>query len=499
MSVAVEAPPQLERLREILGVVADLRHAESVAAWDSRVFMPVRGAPARADVSATLGRLSHERFVSDKVGELLEELRPYEEALDFDSDEASLIRVTRRDWERNSRVPPELVGEMWRSSGLGVAAWDDAKAASDYSVFAPHLERQLELRHRYIECFPPAAEKYDVLLEDYEPGMTAAQVAAIFDEVKEATVPLIDAAPEVDDSFLTGDFDVAAQEEASRRILAAFGYSDEGWRLDVTPHPFQSNPGVGDVRLTTHYRPDDIHSLFSTMHEFGHGVYEWGVDAALARTPLESGTSSALHESQSRTWENLVGRSRAFWRFFYPTLRELFPRRLGDVGEEAFYRGVNGVKRSVIRIDSDEVTYNLHIILRFELERDLLEGRLTVADLPEAWNAAMREYLDVDPEDDAHGVLQDMHWGAGLVGYFPTYSLGNLLSVQIWERVRADVADLDEQIERGEFTQLREWLREHVYRHGRKFTPEELIRKVTDGPIDAGPYVRYLEEKLSTL
>ena len=497
--VVVDAPPQLGRLKEILGVVADLRHAESVASWDARVSMPGRGAEARAEVSATLGRLSHERFVSDEVGELLDELRSYEDSLDFDSDAASLIRVTRRDWERNRRVPPELVGEIWRASGLGVAAWDEAKAGSDFLALAPHLERQLELRRRYIECFEPADEDYDVLLEDYEPGMTAAKVTALFDEVKRETVPLIGAAPDIDDSFLSGPFDITAQEEAGHRVLAAFGFDADGWRLDETPHPFEANPGAGDVRLTTQYRPDDIHSLFSTMHEFGHGVYEWGVDNRLARSPLESGTSSAMHESQSRTWENLVGRSRPFWRFFYPVMRELFPRQLGSVGEDAFYRAVNRVKRTAVRIDSDEVTYNLHIILRFELERDLLDGRLAVREVPDAWNARMRDFLDVVPHDDAHGVLQDMHWGAGLIGYFPTYSLGNILSVQIWERARADLDDLDAQMERGEFAPLREWLREHVYRHGRKFTPEELIERVTGSPIDAGPYVRYLQEKISTL
>ena len=499
MTVAVEAPPQLERLREILGGVADIRHAESIASWDSRVTMPVRGAPARAEVSATLGRLAHQRFVSEEVGELLEQLKPYEESLEFDSDDASLIRVTRRDWERNRRVPPELVGEIWRSNGIGVAAWDEAKAASDFASFAPHLERQLDLRRRYIDCFPPADERYDVLLEDYEPGMTAAQVSAIFADVKEATLPLIQAAPEIDDSFLHGEFPVAAQEEASRRVLAAFGWDESRWRLDVTSHPFEANSCVDDIRLTTHYEPDDIHSLFSTMHEFGHGVYEAGVDPALGRTPLETGTSSMLHESQSRTWENLVGRSRPFWRWFYPTLRELFPAQLGNVGEDDFYRAVNAIKPSVIRFDADEVTYNLHIILRYELERDLLEGRLTVADVPAAWNASMKEYLGVEPEDDAHGVLQDMHWGGGHIGYFPTYSLGNVVSVQIWNRARADLNDLDEQLTRGEFGPLREWLREHVYRYGRKFAPKELIERITGGPIDAGPYVEYLREKLSSL
>jgi len=499
VDVAAEAPSELAQLKLILSHVADLGHAETVLGWDSRVSMPPHGAAARAEIVGTLGRLTHERFVSDEVGDLLERLRPYEETLDYDSYDASLLRVTRRDWERQRRIPAALVGEIWRSNGLAVAAWDDARAASDFQAFVPHLERQLELRQRYVECFPPAREPYDVLLEDYEPGMTAAQVEAIFAELKTATLPLIEAAPEIDDSFLSGDFAIGAQEEAGRLVLDAFGVDRDAWRLDITTHPFQAKPGLRDIRLTTHYRPGDIHSLFSTMHEFGHGVYEWGVDPALARTPLDSGTSSAFHESQSRTWENLVGRSRPFWRFFYPTLRELFPDHLRDVDEEAFVRGVNKVRPSAIRIDADEVTYNLHIVLRFELERQLLEGRLAVGDLPDAWNALMQEYLGVAVSSDAQGVLQDMHWGAGLVAYFPTYSLGNVISVQLWERAVADLGDLDEQIARGEFGALREWQREHVHRHGRKFRPDELIVRATGGSIDAGPYVRYLQEKYSGL
>jgi carboxypeptidase Taq len=258
-----------------------------------------------------------------------------------------------------------------------------------------------------------------------------------------------------------------------------------------------TDPGEGDVRLTTNYRPDDLTSLFATMHEFGHGVYEWGVDPSLARTPLGTGVSLGLHESQSRTWENLVGRSRPFWRFFYQRVQEAFPDQLGSVDEEAFYRAVNRVHPSLIRIDADEVTYNLHIILRFELEQDLIDGRLAVKDLPEVWNARMHDYLGVEVPDDAHGVLQDMHWAGGTIGYFPTYSLGNVISVQIWERALEDLGDLDERFERGEFDDLREWLREHLYRLGRKFTPQETIERVTGSRIDAKPYLRYLREKLA--
>jgi carboxypeptidase Taq len=307
----------------------------------------------------------------------------------------------------------------------------------------------------------------------------------------------IGAAGEIDESFLTGDFDPATQRELGLEIVRAFGYGDAEWRLDETAHPFMTTPGAGDIRLTSNFRADDLSSLFATMHEFGHGVYEWGVDRSLARTPLHSGVSLAVHESQSRTWENLVGRSRAFWRWFYPRLQVALGAQLADVDEEAFYRAVNKVQPSLIRIDADEVTYNMHIILRFELEQDLIDDRLEVSALPEAWNARMEEYLGLQVPDDARGVLQDMHWSGGALGYFPTYALGNVISVQIWERALEDLGGLDERFERGDFGDLREWLREHLYSLGAKFTPQETIERVTGRPIDAKPYVRYLREKLA--
>jgi carboxypeptidase Taq len=496
--VEAAAPPELPRLRRLLGEQADLRHAQTVLGWDSRVGMPPRGSAARAEISATLGRRLHERAASDELGSILEELRSYEDSLDRESDTAALIRVARRDWERKRRVPPELVGEQHRSNGLALAAWDLAKAASDFAAFEPHIERQLELKRRYIECFDPPEHPYDVLLEEYEEGMTAAQVEEIFGELKRALVPLMADAPERGGGpRLAGPFPIEAQQQASRLVLDAFGVGEDAWRLDKTTHPFACSPGHGDVRLTTHYDDGNLHSLFSTMHEFGHGVYEWGVDPAFARTPLAHGTSSAVHESQSRTWENLVGRSRGFWRWFYPQLQPLFPERLGGVEEEEFVRASNAVDPGAVRIDADEVSYNLHIVLRFEIEQELLEERLAVHDVREAWNARVSEYLGVDVPDDARGVLQDMHWAAGLIGYFPTYTLGNVISVQFWQRARADLGDLEGTFERGEFGTLRDWLREHVYRHGRKFPPRELVRRVTGSDIDAGPYIGYLRTKFS--
>jgi carboxypeptidase Taq len=489
--------PNLDRLRELLGEVDDLRKAATVLFWDQRVMMPPGGVQARAEASATVGRLAHEKFVASELGKLLDALDEHE--YDYDSVEASLIRVTRRDYEKAVRVPPELTGEIRRASALAVSAWGPAKEASDYAALLPHLEKNLELRHRYVECFEPPDETYDLLLDDYEPLMKTTEVRAIFDDLKRELVPLIKEigdAGEVDASFLQGEFDVEKQREFSLHVLGQFGFTADEWRLDQTAHPFMCSPGAHDVRLTTNFRPNDLTSVFATMHEFGHGVYEWGVAPELHRTPLGSGVSLAVHESQSRSWENLVGRSRVFWRRFYPRLQETFPQ-LGSVDEEAFYRAVNKAHPSLIRIDADEVTYNLHIILRFELEQELIEGRIDLKDLPQEWNARMHDYLGIEVPDDARGVLQDMHWAGGSIGYFPTYALGNVISVQIWERLTDEVGDVDEQIERGDFGEIREWLRSHLYVLGRKYTPQETIERVTGTRIDAGPYVRYLRRKLA--
>ncbi|MDX6436162.1 MAG: carboxypeptidase Taq [Gaiellaceae bacterium] len=486
--------PSLERLKKVLAEIADISHAEHILDWDARVFMPRGGAKARADVAATLAQLSHARFVSDEVGELLEAL---DGAADPDSVDGALLRLTRREWERARLVPSDLAGELAQANGVGVAAWDEAKAASDFSIFRPHLERQLELKHRYIACFPETPEPYDILLEDYEEGLTTAQVENVFGQLKSELVQLVERHRDevVDD--LKGPFPVDAQTEAGRLVLNAFGWDTGSWRLDETPHPFASKPGAGDIRLTTHTNEGDLTSLFSTMHEFGHGVYEFDIDRALARTPLGTGTSSAMHESQSRTWENLVGRSAGFWQWFYPTLQGLFPDALGKIDESSFVRSVSAVRAGLIRGDADEVTYGLHIILRFELERQLLAGTVTVDELPEVWNARMKEYLGVDVPDDARGVLQDMHWSAGLFGYFPTYQLGNVISLQIWQHALAELGDLEEQFARGEFGPLREWLSERIYRHGSRYPANELLRRITGSELDAGPYLEYLHAKFA--
>ena len=492
------APKAFDELKTRLAQVTDLGRVRRVLAWDMQVMMPPAGAPVRGEQQATIDRIAFDLFVSPETERLLEELRSYEESLDPDSDDASLIRVARKDYEKAARVPPELRTEIVKAGTEGFMAWREAKPANDYESFRPYLDRHLELRRRYVDLFPEAEEPYDVLLDDYERGMKASEVRAVFDRLKEELVPLVGEAAELwgeDDGTLARSFPADGQEALSREIIELFGYRDGSWRLDPTVHPFASGGGVNDVRITTKYEDTGLESLFATMHEYGHGLYEHQVAEELDRTPLGSGVSLGLHESQSRMWENLVGRSRPFWQFFYPRLQERFSEQLRDVDEETWYRAVNRVQPSLIRIAADEVTYNMHVILRFELEQDLLSGAVDVRDLPSEWNRRMDDYLGVDVPDDARGVLQDMHWGTGTIGYFPTYSLGNVMSVQIWERIKDDIPDLDDRLERGEFAPLREWLGEHIHRHGRKFLPQETLERAVGSRIDPEPYLRYLREK----
>ncbi len=488
-----------KELKERLAEIVDLRVAARLASWDQHVMMPPGGAAARAEQLATLSKIAHERFASDEIGRLLEALRPYEEQLPYDSDEAALIRITRRDWEKERRVPTELSAEITRAGAVAYEAWVQARRDSDFTVFLPYLRKNVELKHRYVECFEPTDELYDVLLDDFEPGMKTAEARAVLDDVRRELVPFIrelaDRAEGVDDSCLYGDFPLADQEAFGREVLDRFGFKPESWRMDPTVHPFASGTCPTDIRITTRYFPDRYESLFSMMHEFGHGLYEHQVSSSIDRTPLQRGASMSLHESQSRMWENLVGRSLPFWRRFYPELRSRFAR-LADVELEEFYRAVNKVQPSLIRVEADEVTYNLHIILRFELEQEIMAGQIALEELPEVWDARMEEYLGIDVPDAARGVLQDVHWSFGGFGYFPTYSLGNVVSVQIWEKVREAIPDLDEQIEQAEFGVLRDWLRDNLHNHGRKFLPREMLQRLVGGPMDAAPYVRYLKEKL---
>jgi carboxypeptidase Taq len=487
----------LAQLKERLAKVTDLERVGRLLSWDQQTMMPAAGFEHRAEHLATLRRIQHELLTDDGTGRLLEELGPLEDSLDPDSDDAALIRVARRDYDKAVRVPADLRAEMTRAAAQARPVWVRAKAESDFDRFLPALERNVELRHRYVECFGGVEEPYDILLDDFEPETTTAEVREIFAEVKAELVPLIAElrTDEVDDSFLRGTFPIERQEKLANEVVTLFGFRPETWRLDPTEHPFASGAGVDDIRITTHYDAASMKSLFSSMHEYGHGLYSHQLPRELERLPTGGSCSLGIHESQSRLWENLVGRSRPFWNLFFPRAQEAFPEQLGAVEPGTFLAGINRVRPSLIRIKADEVTYGMHIILRFELEQDIINGRVELRDLPNVWNEKMSEYLGVDVPDDANGVLQDTHWASGLIGYFSTYLLGTVMSVQIWQKVLEDVSDLEEQIERGEFAALREWLGEHVHRHGRKFSPQETLRRATGTTIEAKPYLAYLRAK----
>ena len=492
--------PALAELKDRLGKVSDIRRAQSLLLWDMTVYMPPGGAPTRAAQLATLEEIHHEHFVDERLGELFEELEPHLEALPADSDDGALVRVARRDWNRSRRVPADLAVELATVTAQAYEIWVKAREESDFEHFRPSLERVVELRQRYVECFAPYDDLYDTLLEDYEPGMRTSEIREIFAVLTPALRELVaDHATDEDDEFMHGPFAIAAQEALSRELCEAFGATWDQFRLDRTVHPYEVTLGLGDVRLTTRYLEDDLSSLFTAMHECGHGLYEWGVSPTLERTPLCSGASMTLHESQSRLWENVVGRSLPFWRWFYPRVQASFPGPLGDVGLEDFHRAVNRVRRTFIRVDADETSYGLHVILRFELEQELLSGRLAVKDLPDAWNTRFEELMGIAVPNDAMGVLQDSHWSSGSFGYFPTYLLGTVLSVQIWETVRAAIPDVETHFERGEFGELHSWLRDNIYALGRKLEPAEVIQRVVGGPLDPQPYLAYLREKNASL
>jgi carboxypeptidase Taq len=492
-------PDPFRNLLDRLGELRDLSSVASLLEWDQQVMMPSAGAASRAEQQATIARLAHDRLIDPALGELLEELRPFEASHPRESFEASVIRVTRRDHEKAVRVPSELEAEMMRTSSAGQQAWAAARRDSDYAAFRPWLDRTLALKREYVACFEPYDDPYDPLLDDFERDLRTEDVRSVFTRLRPALVHLVDGvASEELESFERADYPQEAQLAMSLEVAKAFGTDSESFRLDPTVHPFCMAISVADIRLTTRYEPGLAgHSLFSTMHEVGHGLYERGIDTALDRTPLAHGCSSALHESQSRLWENVVGRSLPFWRWLYPRMREASPEILADVPLERFHRAVNRVKRSFIRVEADEVTYGLHIILRFELEQELLARRLSTGDLPEAWDTRFEELLGVRPPDERLGCLQDVHWAAGLFGYFPTYQLGNVLAAQIWGRLCADIPDTDELMSRGDFEPIREWLRARLYRLGRTFTPTETIELVAGGPIDPEPYLGYLQAKFA--
>jgi carboxypeptidase Taq len=490
---------ELEVLRAGLAKVADLKHAADLIEWDERVYMPEQGATTHGEMQATLRRLAHEQFTSDELGKALDAASRSVAGADADSDEARMIAVAARDYAKATQVPASFVAEHAIVTSAAQQAWVQARAAADFTLFQPHLERILELKRQYVSFFPPPAHPYDLLLDEYEPGMKTADVQTVFAAVRPRQVELIRSLaerPPIDDSFLRAPYDERNMWDFAVQVITAFGFDWQRGRQDKSVHPFATSFGASDVRITTRWVPSQPMSLlFGTMHETGHALYEQGVSPAHHRTPLEGGVSLGIHESQSRLWENLVGRSLPFWEHFFPILQARFPSQLGRVTLEQFYKAINRIERSLIRVEADEATYNLHVMLRVELEIALIEGAVAVADLPDLWAARMQDYLGLTPSTDATGVLQDVHWSAGLFGYFATYTLGNLIAVQLWEQVQAAHPSLEADIRRGDFTALRRWLQSELHQYGRKYQPQELVTRITGSPIDAEPYLRYLEQK----
>ncbi|MCP4538345.1 MAG: carboxypeptidase M32 [Chloroflexi bacterium] len=494
----------LEQLRERLAQVSDLETAAAVLGWDQHVNMPPGGSDARAHHLATVETLAHSLFTADETGQLLEQAATETASLSYDSDDASLVRVAQREYDKLRRVPESLVAKRARASALALDAWVRARAESNFGHFQPHLERVVDLSIQYAEALGYEDTLYDALLDRYEPEMKTAEVAAVFEQVKIGLVPLIKAIAEqgkpVDDAVFNQEYPDQVQWDFGTRVLRDMGFDFTYGRQDRSVHPFTTGFSPHDVRITTRILPDHFQTgIFGTIHEGGHALYNQGMRIEIGRTPLFDGASYGVHESQSRLWENIIARSRNFWDHYFPKLCEFFPQQLAWVNQDTFYRAINKVEPSFIRVEADEVTYNLHIFLRFELEQELLTGKLTVAQLPQAWNAKMEKYLGIIPPNDASGLLQDVHWSQGYLGYFPTYALGNLLSVQFYTRMLQDIHDLPEQIAKGELGAIREWMRSHIHTHGKKFTPAELVQHVTGENLSAAPFLAYLEEKYTAI
>lgn len=494
-----------EELTSKLVQISLLRSCGSVLEWDEQTMMPQNGAEHRANQSSLLAGMVHERSTDPRVGDLLNEL---EQSGEFSEErpESANIREARRQFDRATKLPRNLVEEISRVSTLAQHAWVEARKQSDFSHFQPWLEKTVSLKREEATAigFADGGVPYDALLDEYEPGMSTAEVSAVFTPLRAGLVELSEAirgsGREPDASIITRLYPIDAQRRFSRFAAEKIGFDFNSGRIDEAPHPFCSGFGPGDCRLTTRY--DERHfsgAFFGTLHEAGHGMYEQGLDSSHFGTALGVSCSLGIHESQSRMWENFVGRSRAFWDHFYPSAQLEFPEALGETSVDDFHRAVNDVRSSLIRVEADEVTYNLHIMIRFELEQALVTGELTVADVPDRWNQAYRDYLGIDPPNDAEGCLQDIHWSGGMLGYFPTYALGNMYAAQLFNAARRDLGDLDAMFARGDFGPLKGWLNENVHRRGMQYSAGRLVEVVTGEQLSPEPLLAHLKSRFEPL
>ncbi|MBX3394957.1 MAG: carboxypeptidase M32 [Phycisphaerae bacterium] len=477
-----------------------LESTTSVLDWDAEVNMPEGGLTQRADQLSLLAAIAHERRISPRVGDWLTRL----EGVAADEAQETNVREVRRMYDRAVKIPTELVQRIARVSALAKESWASARKESAFAKFIPHLTELLDLKRQVADCVGYNGERYDALLDEFEPGATAAEISRLFESLRgplsEFVRQLADAPRKPDASILSRDYPVERQRLWTRQCAMTVGFDFKRGRIDESTHPFCSGFNPGDVRLTTRYYKDFLPaSMFGTLHEAGHGLYEQGLPIEHVFTPRGQAASLGIHESQSRMWENMVGRSRAFWERFYEQCRSVFHEALAEVTLDMFHAAINTVSPSLIRVEADEVTYNLHIILRFEIERDLLQKRLDVADLPDAWNAKIEQMLGVRPSSDAEGCLQDIHWSMAAFGYFPTYALGNLYAAQFYAAALREMPDLENQFRRGEFAGLLGWLRKNIHEHGMRFRPAQLVERVTGSPLSIAPFLKYIREKFSPI
>jgi carboxypeptidase Taq len=495
---------KFQDLKRRLTEISDLKLVISLLNWDQSTYMPPGGSLARGRQMATLARLAQEKFADPTIGRLLDDLQPDVENLPYDSDEASLVRLTRLEYERVLKVPPVFMAEYFNHSASLFQLWKVARPANDFPAVLPGLQKMLELSRQMADYFPGYEHIADPLIDLADQGMRASTLRSLFARLRAELVPIVQAIasqPPADDAGLHGHYPKAQQQGFSKAVILQLGYDFERGRLDETLHPFMTKFSLGDVRILTRYMEDNLaEALFSSIHEAGHAMYEQGIRRDFEATPLASGISAGLHESQSRLWENIVGRSRGFWEFFYPRLQATFVDQLNNTSLDSFYQAINKVERSLIRTAADEVTYNLHVMLRFDLELALLDGSLDIRDLPEAWRSRFQDDFGITPPDDRDGVLQDVHWFNGFIGgAFQGYSLGNILSVQFYDAAIKAHPTIPEEISQGHFETLHRWLTLNIYQHGSKFNTQELVQRITGNPIQIEPYIRYLRAKYGDL
>jgi carboxypeptidase Taq len=495
---------QLTELKTRLMEIYDLQHAGALLSWDEATYMPPGGALTRGRQTALLARLAHEKSSDPELGRLLDNLQPYEESLTYDSDDASLIRLARREFERSIKVPPQFIAEYFEHSSKAYNAWVISRPANNFKALEPLLERSVDLSRQLADFFPGYEHIADPLIEFSDHGMKSTTLRSLFAQLRRELVPIVQAItsqPPADDSCLKQHYPQADQLSFGLEVIKQLGFDFNRGRQDLTHHPFMTSFSLGDVRITTRVDENDLSGcLFSTIHESGHAMYEQGIRMEFEGTPLGGGISAGVHESQSRTWENLVGRSHGFWEYFFPMLQAKFPGQLKGASLDTFYRAVNKVQHSLIRTEADEVTYNMHVMIRFDIELALLEGNLLVRDLPEYWHVRYNADMGMRAPDDRDGVMQDVHWFGGMVGgSFQGYTLGNIMGVQFFTQALKAHPEIPQEMAQGKFDTLRNWLVDNVYRHGNKFTANELIQKVTGGPLSIEPYLAYLRSKYGEL